>query len=155
LTALTLIGWIRRRQHALVGAMVVQGFGLAAVALAPTLPWAMAGFAVSGGGFLAAITRSTVRLQAEVPEVQLGRVMALWSLAFIGTRPLAALLDGVVAELIGARGATVVLALPVLAAAPWVHRRLRADAARTTEAADAAAGAADDQSPGAGSSVAR
>jgi MFS family permease len=148
LTALTLIGWIRRRPHALVGAMVVQGLGLAAVALAPTLPWAMLGFAVSGGGFLAAITRSTVRLQAEVPEAQLGRVMALWSLAFIGTRPLAALLDGVVAELIGARGATVVLALPVLATAPWVHRRLQADAV-------AAATTVVDQRPGGGSSVAR
>jgi hypothetical protein len=84
----------------------------------------MAGFAVSGGGFLAAITRGTVRLQHEVPDVQLGRVMALWSLAFVGTRPLAALVDGVTAELFGARVATVVLAPPVLLAAPWVHRRL-------------------------------
>jgi hypothetical protein len=104
--------------------MVVQGLGLASVALAPSLRWAMAGFAVSGGGFLAAITRGTVRLQHEVPDVQLGRVMALWSLAFVGTRPLAALVDGVTAELFGARVATVVLALPVLLAAPWVHRRL-------------------------------
>jgi MFS family permease len=146
LTALTLIGWVRRRQHALVGAMVVQGIGLTSVAFAPSLPWALAGFAVSGGGFLAAITRSTVRLQAEVPEVQLGRVMALWSLAFVGTRPLAALVDGVTAELFGARAATVVMALPVLLTAPWVHRRLRAGAER---------GPADGQSRGGGSSVAR
>jgi MFS family permease len=144
LTALTLIGWIRQRRHALVGAMVVQGVALAAVALAPSLPLAMLGFAVSGGGFIAAITRATVRLQSEVPEVQLGRVMALWSLAFVGSRPFAALLDGVVAELIGARGALVVLALPVLAAAPWVHRQL------AVEPAPAA-----DQSRGGGSSVAR
>jgi MFS family permease len=123
-TAIALIGWVRRRQHALVGAMVVQGLGLASVAVAPSLPWAMVGFAVSGGGFLAAITRGTVRLQAEVPDDQLGRVMALWSLAFVGTRPLAALVDGVAAELLGARGALVVLAVPVLVAAPWVHRKL-------------------------------
>jgi MFS family permease len=123
-TAIALIGWVRRRRHALVGAMVVQGLGLASVAVAPSLPWAMVGFAVSGGGFLAAITRGTVRLQAEVPDDQLGRVMALWSLAFVGTRPLAALVDGVAAELMGARGALVVLAVPVLVAAPWVHRKL-------------------------------
>jgi MFS family permease len=123
-TAIALIGWVRRRRHALVGAMVVQGLGLASVAVAPSLPWAMVGFAVSGGGFLAAITRGTVRLQAEVPGDQLGRVMALWSLAFVGTRPLAALVDGVAAELMGARGALVVLAVPVLVAAPWVHRKL-------------------------------
>jgi MFS family permease len=143
LTAVTLIGWVRRRPNALVGAMVVQGAAMASVAFAPSLPWAMAGFAVSGGGFLAAITRATVRLQTEVPGSQLGRVMALWSLAFVGTRPLAALLDGVAAEVLGARGALLVLALPVLVAAPWIHGRLRA------------APPAVDHSRGGGSSVAR
>jgi MFS family permease len=145
LTAITLIGWIRRRRHALVGAMVVQGVGLLLVASAPTLPIAFLGFAVSGGGFLAAITRTTVRLQSEVPDDQLGRVMALWSLAFVGTRPLAALVDGLVAEVAGARWAAAALALPVLGLAPWVHRRLTA--------AERAAGGG--QRRGGGSSVAR
>jgi MFS family permease len=153
-TAVALIGWVRRRRHALVGAMVVQGLGLTSVAFAPTIPWAMAGFAVSGGGFLAAITRATVRLQAEVPETQLGRVMALWSLAFVGTRPLAALLDGVTAELVGARGATVVLALPVLLVAPWVHRRLGAGDPPRSAAGDQR-GHAGGHNRGGGNSVAR
>ena len=132
LTALTLLGWLRRRRNALVGAMVVQGVGMAAVAVAPSLPWAMAALAVSGGGFLAAVTRSTVRLQSEVPPEELGRVMALWSLAFVGTRPFAALLDGSVAEVFGARWAAVVMALPVLLAAGFVHRRLSAADAQPT-----------------------
>jgi MFS family permease len=149
LTAFTLIGWVRRRPNALVGAMVVQAVGLAAVAFAPTLPLAMLGFAVSGGGFLAAITRSTVRLQSEVPDEQLGRVMALWSLAFVGTRPVAALVDGVVAELFGARVATLVMALPVLLTAPWIHRRLRMAEGEVRPRY------ADDQRRGGGSSVAR
>ena len=121
-TALTLSGWLRRRRRVLVPAMVVQGLGMVAVGLAPTLTAAIVAMAVSGGGFLAAITRSTARLQAEVPDVQLGRVMALWSLAFVGTRPVAALVDGAVAEAFGARAAAVVLAVPVLVAAAWVHR---------------------------------
>jgi hypothetical protein len=50
--------------------------------------------------------------------------MALWSVAFIGTRPIAALASGVVAEFAGARVATIVLALPVLIAAPYIARRL-------------------------------
>jgi MFS family permease len=152
-TALTLTGWVRRRRHALVGAMVVQGVGLASVAVAPALAWAMLGFAVSGGGFLAAITRATVRLQAEVPDVQLGRVMALWSLAFVGTRPLAALVDGVAAEFLGARGAVVVLAGPVLLAAPWVHRRLAAGDTRTPTTGEPSDPRG--HSRGGGSSVAR
>ncbi|GGI08789.1 MFS transporter [Egicoccus halophilus] len=131
LTAFTLLGWLRRRRHALVGAMVVQGVGMALLAVAPTLPLAMAALAVSGGGFLAGVTRSTVRLQSEVPAEELGRVMALWSLAFVGTRPFAALLDGAVAEVFGARAAALVMALPVLIGALWVHRVLREDAQTT------------------------
>lgn len=124
LTAVLLSPWLRGRPHVLVVAMLVQGTGMLLVGTAPGLGLAMVGFAVSGAGFIAAITRATARLQAEVPDAQLGRVMALWSLAFVGTRPVAALLDGAVAELAGARPAAVVLALPVLLAAPYVHRRL-------------------------------
>jgi MFS family permease len=124
-TALTLTSWLRRQRHALVAAMVVQGIGMVAVGFAPTLRWALLAMAVSGAGFIAAITRSTARLQLEVPDQQRGRVMALWSLAFIGTRPIAALVDGLVADAYGARVGAVVLALPVLVLAPVVHRRLQ------------------------------
>jgi MFS family permease len=124
-TALTLTPWLRRQRHALVVAMVVQGIGMVAVGFAPTLRWALLAMAVSGAGFIAAITRSTARLQLEVPDQQRGRVMALWSLAFIGTRPIAALVDGLVADAYGARVGAVVLALPVLVLAPVVHRRLQ------------------------------
>jgi MFS family permease len=124
LTALTLTGWIRRRRLAMPAALLVQGGGMVLVGLAPVLEVALLGMAISGAGFIAGITRSTVRLQTEVPDGQRGRVMALWSVAFIGTRPIAALVSGVVAEVAGARVATIVLALPVLIAAPWVARRL-------------------------------
>jgi MFS family permease len=124
LTALTLTGWIRRRRLAMPAALLVQGGGMVLVGLAPVLEVALLGMAISGAGFIAGITRSTVRLQTEVPDGQRGRVMALWSVAFIGTRPIAALVSGVVAEVAGARVATVVLALPVLIAAPWVAHRL-------------------------------
>jgi MFS family permease len=126
LTALTLTSWLRRQRHTLVTAMVVQGVGMVAVGLAPSFRAAMVAMAVSGAGFIGAITRSTARLQLEVPDSQRGRVMALWSLAFIGTRPVAALVDGLVADAFGARAGAVVLALPVLVLAPFVHRRLTA-----------------------------
>ena len=43
--------------------------------------------------------------------------MALWSLAFLGLRPFASLLDGAIAHAWSVRAAGVVLALPALAAA--------------------------------------
>ncbi|MFP4635877.1 MAG: MFS transporter [Nitriliruptoraceae bacterium] len=124
LTALTISGWLRRQRHALVVAMLVQGGGMVMVGLAPTLTIGLIGMAISGVGFLGAITRSTARLQGEVPDTHRGRVMALWSVAFIGTRPLASLVGGSVAEVAGAPLATIVLALPVLLLVPWLHRRL-------------------------------
>lgn len=140
LTALLLMRWIRRRRHALVGSMVAEGAGIVVFALAPTLAVAVAGMMVAGGGFIAAITRSTARIQTEVADEQLGRVMALWSLAFIGTRPIAALVDGVVADLAGPRVAAVAMALPVLVAAVWVHRLIgRRRAAEAGAAAEVAA----------------
>jgi MFS family permease len=124
-TALFLTGWLRRRRNALVGAMVAEGAGIIVFALAPNLLVALLGMAIAGGGFMAAITRSTTRIQHLVADEQLGRVMALWSLAFIGTRPLAALVDGILADVLGVRVAGVAMALPVLVAAAWVHRLIR------------------------------
>ena len=124
LTALTLTDWLRRRRRALPGSMLVQGAGMLLVGLAPTIGVAYVGMAISGGGFIAGITRSSVRLQTEVPDLQRGRVMALWSVAFVGTRPFAALISGVIAEIANARVAALALSLPVLLLAPWVGRQL-------------------------------
>lgn len=123
-TALILVPRMQRRRRVLFWAMIVQGTGMMIVGVAPTIEVAMMGMAISGGGFISAITRSTARLHAEVDDSQRGRIMALWSLAFLGTRPVAALLDGVVAEVAGARSAAVVLALPVLVTAIFVNRML-------------------------------
>jgi len=124
LTAVTLTGWLRRQRRTLPAAMGVQAAGMLLVGLAPGLGVALAGMAVSGGGFIAGITRASVRLQAEVPDLQRGRVMALWSVAFVGTRPLASLASGAIAEVAGAQVAAMVLALPVLVLAPWVARQI-------------------------------
>ncbi|MBW3658667.1 MAG: MFS transporter [Actinobacteria bacterium] len=153
LTAILLTGWLRRRRNALVGAMVAEGVGMIVFALAPSLAVAILGMAIAGGGFIGAITRSTTRIQNMVADEQLGRVMALWSLAFIGTRPLAALVDGVVADVFGVRVAGVVMAVPVLLTAVWVHRLItrRRDEADEAAAEETAAGR--DQRAGGGSSV--
>lgn len=124
LTALTLTGWLRARRNALPGALVVQAAGMLVVALAPALWLALVGMLASGAGYLAAVTRATTRLQTEVPDVLLGRVMALWSVCFVGSRPFAALVDGAIAEVAGARVAAAAMTLPSLVVALLVARVL-------------------------------
>ena len=86
----------------------------------------------AGFGYLAAQTQATTTLQLGVADHQRGRVMALWSVAFIGTRPLAALISGGLATVVGPRLTTAVMALPAAGAALWVlaaMRKLQAQAA--------------------------
>jgi fucose permease len=84
---------------------------------------------VAGFGYLASNASATSRLQLGVEERQRGRIMALWSVAFLGFRPAASLLDGALAGAFGVRTAGVVLALPAFAcgaailAAPRLARR--------------------------------
>ena len=83
-------------------------------------PWLSLGFvflAVAGFGYLGSNASATSRLQLGVGEHQRGRIMALWSVAFLGLRPVASLTDGALAGAFGVRFAGVVLALPALAVA--------------------------------------
>ena len=100
--------------------LAVMGAGLVAFGLVPSFWAGAACLAISGFGYLAGQTRATALLQLDVDERQRGRVMALWSIAFLGTRPFASLIDGGLARLLGVRLTTVVLALPVLVAAGLV-----------------------------------
>lgn len=56
------------------------------------------GMFVAGTGFLLATSSLTTRIQLIVPEDLRGRVMAVWGVAFLGTRPLAAGINGLVAD---------------------------------------------------------
>lgn len=99
-------GALQRRfgadQIAGVGLLVLAG-GLTVAAAAPSAALAVAGFALAGVGSVLAVTGFTTSLQRLVPDALRGRVMALWSVSFLGTRPIAALLDGAAADLIGPR----------------------------------------------------
>jgi MFS family permease len=122
----------RRLGRLIAPMLALMGAGLIAFGLMPSL-WAGAVcLAVSGFGYLAGQTRATALLQLEVDERQRGRVMALWSVAFLGTRPFASLIDGGLAKLLGVRLTTILLAVPVIVAAGLV---LVAPARRTPGAA--------------------
>ncbi len=74
--------------------------------MAPRLSIALGGLAVAGAGYLLGQTDVTTQLQEAVPDHMRGRVMALWSLGFLGSRPLAALVVGWLADQTSVRMAT-------------------------------------------------
>ncbi|WP_165492297.1 MFS transporter [Egibacter rhizosphaerae] len=82
--------------------------GLVAAAVAPTIPVALGAYVLMGIGFLLGLTSFTALLQRRVREDLRGRVMALWAVAFLGTRPVAALVDGAAADAFGVRPAFVI-----------------------------------------------
>jgi MFS family permease len=99
----------------MVATLGLLSFGMILFSLTPWLPLALVFLFAAGFGYLASNVSATSRLQLEVSEVQRGRIMALWGIAFLGVRPLASLIDGAIASAAGVRVAGVVLALPALA----------------------------------------
>jgi MFS family permease len=106
-------------------AMLLFAGGLAAFAWIPSFWPALAALVVGGIGYLAASTTWTTALQEEVEDRMRGRIMGLWTIAFLGSRPLAALIDGAVADLAGPRVAVMVVLVPLLVVAVVGPRVLR------------------------------
>jgi predicted MFS family arabinose efflux permease len=115
--ALIVAGRVAGSRRRMAATLFLLGAGVASFALVPWLPLGFVLLFVAGFGYLSSNTSATTRLQLGVGEAQRGRIMALWSLAFLGLRPFASLLDGAIARTWGARTAGVVLATPALLAA--------------------------------------
>jgi MFS family permease len=118
-----------RGMRRLVLTALVFGLAVLAAALAPTL-WVEAVVLLLVGAcsvtFLA-LGNSTLQLSSE-PSMR-GRVMSLWSVAFLGSTPIGGPLVGFIAGSLGARYSLVVGALAALAAAGYGWNRLRRDVA--------------------------
>jgi MFS family permease len=122
--ALALAGRTLSRRH-LVGSLLLTALGIAGFAVSPWLALGLPIVALGGFGYLTSNTTATARLQLEVADHQRGRIMALWSIAFLGLRPIASLADGAIADAAGVRVSGVVLVLPALAAAGLLVLRER------------------------------
>jgi MFS family permease len=126
--AFTIAPLLRSTWSGIATTMALAGAGVVVLSISPVLWLALAGLFLAGLGYLSANTAATTRLHLEVEETQRGRVMALWTIAFLGVRPLGSLLDGVIASAAGVRAATFVMALPALLGAvaiPILLRRAR------------------------------
>jgi len=116
------VGGSRRRMFL---TLLLLGGGLVGFSLTPWLPVALPVLFVAGVGYLASNTHATSRLQLGVEPWERGRIMALWSVAFLGLRPFASIVDGAIAGAFGVRTAGIVLAMPALACAAWMALRAR------------------------------
>lgn len=120
------------RKVARLLALLVVGLGV--FAFSDVLALTLVGSFLAGFGYLTAQTRTSTLLVRSTADHERGRIMALWSIAFIGTRPLASLLDGVIADFVSLRLAALLMAVPAALACALCLRLDRA-ATDTAEAA--------------------
>ncbi|SFE34928.1 MFS transporter [Blastococcus tunisiensis] len=107
--------------------LVLLAGGSAALPFATDARAAVAAFGVGGVGMTLALTGFTTLLYDRVPRQYLGRIMALWMVGFVGSRPLAAALGGGLADLFSAdvalAGTAVVVLVVAFVTRPAVLRR--------------------------------
>src|SRR5205085_5250118 len=116
------------RTNLLVG-LAASGVGLLAFAWSRWLPLSMAAGLVAGFGLIVYVASTNTMLQLTTEDRYRGRVMSLYTLMFVGTAPIGALIAGTVAQRWGAPWATSFSAFVLLAGALWVTWRLRVLAA--------------------------
>lgn len=106
---------VERRGRAMVGALIVGCFALMLVPLAPNFASVCA---IAGAWGLAAgvnMTMARTIVQVEAPAEARGRVLAFYSLGFMGSAPVGATLSGIVTEFVGPLTTTFLCALAMLA----------------------------------------
>jgi MFS family permease len=96
--------------------------GMAALGGARSLAQAVPAGMLTGAGYIVATMAFTTAIQSAVAERLRGRVMALWTIAFLGPRTFAAVVDGALADALGPRVAAACFAAPALLAAWFVRR---------------------------------
>jgi MFS family permease len=107
---------VGRERAGTIGLAVLAG-AIGLFALSASEAHALVTMALAGAGFLVAITSLTTQLQERVPDPLRGRVLALWGVAFLGTRPISATIDGAIADLVSPRAAALAMAATALGAA--------------------------------------
>lgn len=93
--------------------LILLGVGLASFAGAPHEAVVLFGLFIAGSGFVLGVTTTNSNLQRRLDEDMRGRVMALWSMAFLGSRPIAGIIDGAVADLVSPRVGALAAAVPL------------------------------------------
>lgn len=107
--------------------LTILATGMLGLAFTWNATWAILCFGLAGAGMMVSLSGLTTQLQERVPEALRGRVMAFWGVAFLGSRPIAASINGVVADLVSIDAAfLLVFALVAVVAYGTRPSRLRA-----------------------------
>ena len=106
--------------------LTLMALGLLGAAASGNPAYALLSFGVSGIGMTLAFTSITTQIQNRSPDELRGRIMALWFVGFLGARPLAASVNGFLADAVSVDAALLVSAATVVVVA-WLCRpgRLR------------------------------
>jgi len=131
--ALFLAGRVAGTRRRMALTLALCGGGILCFALSPWFALGLAFLAVAGFGYLGSNASATSRLQLGVAEHERGRIMALWSIAFLGVRPVASIVDGAIAEAFGVRAAGVVMSVPALLGAALAANMIRVRLPRASE----------------------
>jgi MFS family permease len=102
----------------------VFGTGLIAFSFSRSLALSIAILTVVGAGMMVTMASTNTIVQTIVREDLRGRVMAFYSMAFMGTAPIGALLAGAIAERIGPTNTILGGGVGCIAAATWYALRL-------------------------------
>lgn len=89
------------RRLLIYGGSVVYALALLVFSVARSFPLGMGALVFAGFGLILCGVNINARLQAEVPDSLRGRVMAVFSLIWMGFQPLGGLLGGALAERVG------------------------------------------------------
>jgi MFS family permease len=108
-----------RAPSRLVWAAAFFGATVLLTAAAPTLPLALAALALVGFCSIQFTSLANATLQLEARPEMRGRVMALWTMAFLGSTPIGGPLIGAIGEHVDPRWALALGGLAALAAAVY------------------------------------
>ena len=120
--------WALRR-NIFIG-LLSAAIGMGTFAWSRALPLSAAMGFLAGFGLILYIATTNTLIQITTEDRYRGRIMSLYTLMFVGTAPIGALISGTIAQHFGAPVATSVSALVLLGGAIWMMVRLRVLAAR-------------------------
>jgi MFS family permease len=105
-------------------ATMVFGAGLVAFAASRTLWLSLVLLPIVGAGFIVQMAGTNTVLQTIVEDRFRGRVMAFYTMAFLGTAPIGSLIAGALAEKLGAPETIALGGIACIAAAVWFGSKL-------------------------------
>lgn len=129
---------VRPTRRMLIGSALAYGALIMVAGAAPTLVWEMVALIPMGAAGIAFVATANSTLQLNSDDAMRGRVMALYSVVFLGSTPIGGPIAGWVAEQYGVRAGFWLSGLACLVAGGFALRAVRNERAAAKETAGSA-----------------